>query len=137
MRQGAATLLLLALCDTSAADTALPEHATRLVTSEIRAAFANVRDDARVQDAAGTRAVNVWHADGHFVNNWHNAGGSGEVRGRWRAHDNMRCITIESGLEDRIGVESCKPMYRLGEDYYSVNPDGTVHGVHRLSPAPR
>ena len=42
------------------ADARPPADAIALTTQEIRDAFTNVRDDAEVQDAAGTRAVNYW-----------------------------------------------------------------------------
>ena len=93
-----------------------------------------MRDRASVQDSAGTTAVNAWYSDGSFVNRWQNGEHSGEVRGRWWARDDKRCIVITAGLPEREGVESCSPLYREGERYFSVNPDGSVHGIHQLSP---
>ena len=103
-------------------------------TEEIQCLFSDVRDDALVQDSAGTTAVNYWRSDGSFVNHWRNERGSGEVRGRWWADNNRRCIVILEGLPERTGVESCTPLYRQEDRYFSVNPDGSVHGIHRLSP---
>jgi len=37
-------------------------------------------------------------------------------------------------LPDREGIESCGPLYREQDLFYSVNQDGSVHGIHRLSP---
>ncbi|MCX2975114.1 hypothetical protein EYC87_16130 [Halieaceae bacterium IMCC8485] len=112
----------------------LPPGATRLSTEEIQRLFSGVRDDAEVQDLIRTRAVNEWLSDGSFVNRWSNAERSGEVRGRWWAEDDRRCIVITGGLPDREGIESCGPLYREQDLFYSVNQDGSVHGIHRLSP---
>ncbi len=108
--------------------------AVALSTDEIRTAFSNVRDDAEVQDSSGTRATNYWYADGTFTNAWRNASGSGEVAGRWWAEDGKRCVVITSGLPDREGVEQCSPVYRHSNTYLSIESDGSIHGVHRLSP---
>ncbi len=109
-------------------------NAVRLSTQEIKLAFANVLDTAEVQDSVGTTAVNRWYDDGRFSNEWSAAHGSGKVTGRWRAFDSQRCIIIESGLADRIGKETCAAVYRHGQTYFSLNPDGSIHGKHTLSP---
>jgi hypothetical protein len=114
----------------SAAD---PVNTQRLSTEKIRQVFSNVRDDAVVKDSAGTTAVNYWHADGTFTNEWSNESGSGTVRGRWRAHNDQRCIVITAGLPDRIGKETCSPVLRRGQHYISINADGSIHGIHSLS----
>ena len=111
-----------------------PPGAVVLSTEEIRTVFANVKDEAEVQDASSTRATNYWYADGTFTNSWHNAGASGEVAGRWWAENNKRCVEITSGLPERQGVTRCSPVYRLGDLYFSTEQDGSVHGAHRLTP---
>jgi len=108
--------------------------AERLGSDAIVRAFADVRDDAQVQDTAGTSAVNYWYADGRFTNRWTNTSGTGEVGGRWRVANDERCTTILSGLPSRQGKEICAPIYRRGETYLSLNPDGSIHGIHRLTP---
>lgn len=113
---------------------AMLEGAERLTTEEIQQLFSGTRDEAQVQDSRGTSAINYWYADGRFVNRWSNKAAAGEVRGTWSARNDKRCIVIKSGLPDRIGIERCTPLYRKGSTIFSVNPDGTVHGAHRLSP---
>ncbi len=110
------------------------EGAIALNTEEISQAFADVKDQAEVQDVSGTRAVNHWFANGTFTNSWSNATGSGEVVGRWWAEDNKRCVLITDGLPERGGVAECSPIYRHGDTYLSIESDGSIHGVHRLSP---
>ncbi len=116
-----------ALADTT------PPDSTRLTTGEIAQVFSGVRDDATVQDAAGTSAVNFWCADGTFTNAWSNGTRSGKVVGRWRAFNDERCVVITSGHPEFEDVERCSPILRTGERYLSVNPDGSIHGVHTLS----
>lgn len=100
---------------------------------EILQAFADVRDDAKVQDAAGSRAVNLWYTDGTFISRWSNGVDSGEVTGTWRVENDMRCITISTGLPQRVGKESCAAVFRRGSEYLSFNSDGSIHGIHTLS----
>ncbi len=107
-----------------------------LSTDEIREAFSGVRDDAIVQDAEGTRAVNYWCADGTFVSEWSNGSVLGRVAGRWWALDDQRCVVIVSGPEELVDTERCGPVLRSGEQYLSVDPDGSIHGIHTLSPMP-
>ena len=106
----------------------------RLTTEEIRQLFTGVRDDARVQDAEGTSAVNYWCADGTFSSNWSNGTISGKVIGRWRAINDQRCIVADSGLDGDGGLERCGPILRDEDRYLSVNPDSSIHGIHTLSP---
>ena len=127
-------LIILAVVISGISIAADPVGTDRLSTEEIRQVFANVRDDARVQDAAGTTAVNFWYADGSFTNAWSNQHGSGTVQGRWRAQDGKRCIVITAGLPERIGKESCSRVLRRGQEYLSLNPDGSIHGIHTLTP---
>ena len=108
--------------------------AVALSTEEIAGIFANVRDEAQVQDSAGTTAVSHWYADGTFTNEWTNSAGSGTVTGRWHARDNQRCIEITSGLPEQQGQTKCGHIYRRGPHYISLNADGSIHGVHALSP---
>ncbi|MGC6475687.1 MAG: hypothetical protein ACON41_03515 [Parvibaculales bacterium] len=113
----------------------LPEEARALTTAEIKTIFANVRDDAQVQDKKATRAINFWYADGRFENNWSRADANGRVTGRWWAENNQRCIIITQGLPEFEGQKRCSPVYQYGGVYLSVEADGRrVHGVHRLSP---
>ncbi|PLW69704.1 hypothetical protein [Pseudohalioglobus lutimaris] len=124
-------LVFLLLAPLAAAQ---PENAVRLSTAAIKQRFADVCDKAEVQDAAGTRASNAWYADGSLVNRWSNGERSGTVTGQWYAEDGMRCVVILSGLPGAEGKKRCGPVYRVGADYFSINPDGSVHGIHRLTP---
>ncbi|MCR9185469.1 MAG: hypothetical protein NXH81_08740 [Halieaceae bacterium] len=134
LRAAGACFLCVGLTHIAAAQVGLPANAVQLTSSEIEAAFANVRDNAEVQDGRGGEAVNHWFADGRFTSEWRSAAGRGTVSGYWRAVDDRRCIIIETGLPERAGVEECTPLYRLDNQYISVNAAGTVHGLHTLSP---
>ncbi|MDP5065402.1 MAG: hypothetical protein NWQ24_12050 [Haliea sp.] len=130
----AAAALQLGWACLAAAQLPLPADAVRLTTSEIVAAFSNVRDEGQVQDGRGGGAVNYWFVDGRFRSEWRTKTGSGTVTGHWRAAADSRCVVIASGLPEREGVEECTPIYRQGEAYMSVNSAGFVHGLHTLSP---
>lgn len=126
----------VALASCSSTDTArsAPERGAALSGEDITRAFSDVRDEAEIQDAAGTTAVNHWHSDGRFINRWKNATHSGVVTGSWRVAGDERCVLISSGLEGAIGKEKCSPVYKVGTRYMSVNADGSVHALHKLTP---
>jgi len=129
------TLSCMLACMLLAANAlAQPENAVRLSTEAIKQSFANVCDNAEVQDAAGTTASNAWYADGRLVNRWSNGERSGTVTGQWSAKAGLRCVVILTGLPAAEGNRRCSPVYRAGSDYFSINPDGSVHGIHRLTP---
>lgn len=130
---GAGLLIPNALAELKTLKT-LPAQARALTTAEIETNFANMRDDAAVQDEKATKAVNFWYADGRFENNWSRADANGRVMGRWWAENNQRCIIIAQGLPELEGQKRCAPVYQYRDVYLSVEADGRVHGVHRLSP---
>ena len=113
---------------------AQPENSIRLSATEIKQAFSNVRDSAQVQDSAATMATNLWYEDGRLINNWSTDSASGTVTGQWYTDNGQRCVVIHSGIPEAIGEKRCGPVYRRGSDYISVNADGSIHGIHRLSP---
>lgn len=114
----------------------VPEGAVALNTSEIERLFSDALDLAEVQDEEGTRATNHWYSDGTFTVEWGNELASGEVRGKWWAENDQRCIIIETGVEGREGQVSCSPVFRLGDVILSVEPDGRIHGLHTVTPLP-
>jgi hypothetical protein len=126
------TLLLCVLFPCSAS--AQPENATRLSTLEIRQVFSDVRDAAQVQGSAGTTAQNLWFKDGRLINHWSNSKASGTVTGQWYAENDMRCVLIQAGLPEAQGKKRCGPIYRSGLNYFSIHADGSIHGIHKLSP---
>ena len=125
-------ILLSSLALADPAETLQKTKPVPLTGKEIRQAFANVRDVAQVQDEARTGAVNTWCANGHFISRWRNDKASGVVTGTWRVKDDLRCITIQTGLVSRAGKESCNPIFRSDKKYYTYNSDGSVHGIHEL-----
>lgn len=112
----------------------LTASSARLTSSEILETFANVRDEATLRDANGTLAVNHWYTDGTFTVEWSNGNSQGTVTGSWLAENNQRCVIIAEGLPDMEGQRRCSPIYRFKRGYFSVNPDGSIHAQHLLSP---
>jgi hypothetical protein len=107
---------------------------TPLTGEEISKTFSNVEDHAQVQDKAKTHATNLWLDDGKFTSTWRNDRSNGIVIGKWYVQEDQRCVIIETGLPDITGKPTCGPIYRQGDSYFSVNTDGSIHGIHQLSP---
>ena len=119
---------------------------TRLTSTQISGLFSDVIDRGEIQNERGISAETYWHADGTFVSRWWTAanptGDAGhksdedavarEVRDRWRAEHDLRCVTFDSGTQPDW---SCAEVWLLDEGrILSLNPDGSAHGLHRLSP---
>ena len=119
---------------------AVYEGQTRLATDQITEMFSNVIDRGEVQDGRGISAETHWFADGTFVSRWwtevHDASTEGavehEVTGRWRTERDLRCVTFGSETQSDW---SCAEVWLLADGrVLSLNPDGSLHGLHRLSP---
>ena len=55
-----------------------------------------------------------------------------EVTGRWRTEGDLRCVAFDSGTQPDW---SCAEVWLLDDGrVLSLNPDGSAHGLHRLSP---
>ena len=115
---------------------------TRLTSAEIMRLFSDVIDRGEVQNERGISAETHWHADGTFVSRWwtqanpaSDANDSGTVKkvtGRWRAEHDLRCVTFDSRTQPDW---SCAEVWLLDDGrILSLNPDGSAHGLHRLSP---
>ena len=123
-----------------------PVGKTRLTGAEITRLFSDVLDRGEVQNLRGITAETHWHADGTFVNRWWTEGNPAtdasyasdkgavkrEVTGRWRAENDLRCVTFNRGTQPDW---SCAQVWLLDDGrILSLNPDGSAHGLHRLSP---
>ena len=116
---------------------------TRLTSTEITRLFSDVIDRGEVQNQPGISAETHWHADGTFVSRWWTEASDvsdvtdkgavkREVTGRWRAQNDLRCVTF--GAETQSSW-SCAEVWLLDDGrVLSLNPDGSAHGLHRLSP---
>ena len=116
---------------------------TRLTSTEITRLFSDVIDRGEVQNDRGISATTHWHGDGTFVSRWwteanpaNDANDKGsvtqEVRGRWSAEHDLRCVTFDSVAQPDW---SCAEVWVLDDGrVLSLNPDGSAHGLHRLSP---
>jgi hypothetical protein len=128
---------------------------TRLKSTEITRLFSDVIDRGEVQNQRGISAETHWHADGTFVTWWWTQASTvtdasdasdvsdvsdvrdkgavkREVTGRWRTERDLRCVTFDSGTQPDW---SCAEVWLLDDGrILSLNPDGSAHGLHRLSP---
>ena len=123
----------------------LKDAATALTSAEIRATFDNVIDNAEVLDSPGVSAETYWRASGTFETRWSSSQKSGEAKGLWRVQDDRRCVKLEDsepstgtgGESAESGVWRCGAILSLPDGrLLSLNPDGSPHGVHRLTPMP-
>ena len=126
-----------------------PVSKTRLTSTEITRLFSDVLDRGEVQNQRGISAETHWHADGTFVSRWWTEGNPSsdasdasdesikgavkqEVTGRWRTEHGLRCVAFDSGTKPDW---SCAEVWLLDDGrVLSLNPDGSAHGLHRLSP---
>ena len=115
-----------------------PMGKTQLTTAEIADLFSDVIDRGEVQNQRGISAETHWHADGTFISHWWREARGGDngirrqVRGRWRVESNLRCVTFSTGNQSDW---SCAEVWLLDDGrVLSLNPDGSMHGLHRLSP---
>ncbi|MFT5260885.1 MAG: hypothetical protein ACI9LY_002343 [Arenicella sp.] len=107
---------------------------TRLTGDQIVRAFSDVVDQATVVDGAGGMATNHWYKDGRFNSNWQVADKTGQLAGRWYVEKEKRCVVIDTVVIDlQTGQPSCGPIYSKEGKYYSVNPSGSMHGIHVLT----
>jgi hypothetical protein len=114
------------------------QRQSRLTTVQIAAFFSDVIDRGDVQDQRGIQAETHWYSDGRFVSRWWpQAPDNGDsvirqVTGRWKAENNRRCVTF--GPESQTNW-SCAEVWLLDDGrILSLNPDGSPHGVHQISP---
>ena len=123
----------------------LNDAAIALTSAEIRATFDNVIDNAEVLDSPGVSAETYWRASGTFETRWLSSQKSGEAKGLWRVQDNRRCVkledseplTVAEGEPSESAVWRCGAILSLPDGrLLSLNPDGSPHGVHRLTPMP-
>jgi hypothetical protein len=114
------------------------EEKARLTTSQIINTFSNVIDLGDVQSQQGISAETHWYADGRFVSRWWRESGgesgavTGRISGRWKAERDLRCVMFG---EDNQADWSCGEVWSLNDGrYLSLNPQGTAHDLHQLSP---
>lgn len=110
---------------------------TVLSTAEIIVAFSDVLDEGRVQDQPGIHAETRWYANGHFETRWWRVSDVVENRvvntvlGQWIARNDKRCVLISAAPQR--DWECASLIFRADGLYLSLNPDGSPHGLHRLS----
>ncbi len=119
----------------AASKTTIPEGAAPLSTEEIITTFSGVKESYVSKDnpRAKVTATAIWGVDGEFESSWKAGTHKGEVTGEWYAENGKRCIKNDKPNEDGTDLE-CHSIYKTGDVYASVNDDGSVHGIHTLTP---
>ena len=111
----------------------LPEDAVPLSTEEIVSTFSGVKESYVGKDNPEVTATAIWDADGDFKASWAAGNHKGDVTGEWYAENGERCIKNDLPNDDGTDLE-CHAIYKTGDVYTSVNKDGSVHGIHSLTP---
>lgn len=113
------------------------DKARMLTTEEIAVLFADVLDQAEVLDSIGVQAETHWYASGYFETRWWSSNREGRATGHWMARGGERCVLIaEPSVAAAEGWQCGKILWESEGVYRSLNPDGSAHGWHRLSPLP-
>lgn len=111
----------------------LPEDAVPLSTEEITATFAGVKENYKGRDNPAVTATGTFGEDGEFAASWSAGSQSGDVTGEWYAEDGKRCLKTINSNGGSTDIE-CHAIYKTGEVYTSLNDDGSIHGIHSLTP---
>lgn len=123
--------LLISVYGCAAVNT-IPEGAVPLSTEEINTTFSGVRESYKGKDIPGMTATGKFGVDGRFEASWKVGNQKGEAVGNWYAENGKRCLKEEKPNGD-TNLE-CIELYKTGDVYTSLNEDGSVHGIHSLSP---
>lgn len=125
--------LLFSLYGCAAVSTTVPEDAVALSTEEINSTFSGVKESYVGKDDTAVSATATFGEDGAYEGSWKAGKHNGKVSGEWYAEDGKRCLKDEKPDGGGTHLE-CHAIYKTGDVYTSVNEDGTVHGVHTLTP---
>ncbi len=117
---------------TSPEQSLLESGGQKLTSSEITDTFSGVKETYTAKDIPGLTAESTWSADGKISTDWKIGSKSGNIQGKWYVENDMRCIKHDEPLADGT-VTECQAIYRTGDYYTSLNPDGSLHGIHRVN----
>jgi hypothetical protein len=110
-------------CKKDMAAVARPDPAHRLTTAQIKATMAGHKGRWRLVN--GTAGTSDYRTDGTIHIDW----GKGSADGRWRAKDDMFCVTYPT---IRNGREACYIVYKTGPKTIVGYSGGRQHNVVTL-----
>lgn len=103
----------------------------QLMAADIAEVFAGVKESYTAKDVPGLTAETEWAADGRFQASYVIGDNKGTTEGRWFIEGDSRCMKHDAPLPDGSDSE-CQTLYKTGDSYTSLNPDGSIHGVHKI-----
>lgn len=115
-----------------AAMNTIPEDAVPLSNEEIVKTFSGVTESYKGRDIPGMTATGKFGADGRFEASWSVGKHKGVAIGEWYAENGKRCLKEEKP-NGETNLE-CIEFYKTGDVYTSLNENGSVHGIHSLTP---
>ena len=110
-----------------------------LSTDQILETFSDTLDRGAVQGGSGVSAETRWYAGGRFETRWWREGDGDDapnkvnrVTGQWTAKNDQRCVVFDHAPDDPW---QCAAVFQSDDGrLVSLNPDGSVHGVHQIAP---
>lgn len=127
------TFLVYGCATTSPEELLIEQGSHKMTPDEITRTFTNVKEQYVGRDNPEITAEAEWHADGAFKATWKSGENTGDTVGTWYVENEMRCIKHDVPLPNGVDTE-CHTMYLTGDTYTSFNQDGSIHGVHTISP---
>lgn len=127
------TIILCGCATTSPEQILLEQGATKLTPTEITQTFSGVRELYSGHDNPNVTAVGEWRSDGEFMATWKVGDDAGDTVGKWYVENGQRCIAHDVPLPNGVDTE-CHTIFKSGDTFTSLNPDGTVHGTSTISP---
>lgn len=125
--------LLFSVYGCAAVGKTVPEDAVPLSTEVIITTFSGVKESYIGKDNPAVTATANFGENGEFEASWKAGKHKGDVSGEWYAENGKRCLKNEKPNQGGTNLE-CHAIYKTGNVYTSVNEDGSVHGIHLLTP---
>jgi len=127
------TISLFILYGCSVVGETIPDDAIPLTTEEIVTAFSGVSESYSGRDNTEVTATATFTRSGEYEASWSAGNQKGEAIGEWYAENGKRCLKENKADSGSTNIE-CRAIYKTGDVYTSVNDDGSVHGIHTLTP---
>ena len=128
-----ALLALFTMYGCASVESKIPDDAISLTTEEITTTFSGVSESYVGKDNPAVTATATFGKAGEYEASWVAGNQNGKSSGEWYADNGKRCLKENKPDKGGVSVE-CHTFYKTGNLYTSVNDDGSVHGVHTLSP---
>jgi len=125
-------IVLFSLHGCASVGNKIPVGAVPLTTDEITTTFSGTKESYVGKDNPSVTANATFGVGGEYEASWAAGNQKGTAKGEWYAEDGKRCLK-ENKSGEEVSLE-CHIFYKTGSVYTSVNEDGSIHGIHTLTP---